>query len=202
LDIHGHVLSTGYNGVAAGLPHCNEVTEPISNPNREHWQRAKEPVYGHACSGANSSSGTDLDACEAIHAEQNALLQCRDVNTINTCYTTVSPCITCVKLLMNTSCQRIVFEKEYPHPQAKVLWLRMGRKWEQMGANEMKDAEVKLVLEAIDHARVVMLESSKLLNRNTHRLVSLNQLTAKVSDNLAIEADALLQITKSYKELR
>lgn len=66
----------------------------------------------------------------------------------------------------------------------------------------MKDAEVKLVLEAIDHARVVMLESSKLLNRNTHRLVSLNQLTAKVSDNLAIEADALLQITQSYKELR
>jgi DeoR/GlpR family transcriptional regulator of sugar metabolism len=71
-----------------------------------------------------------------------------------------------------------------------------------MGANEMKDAEVKLVLEAIDHTRVVMLESSKLLNRNTHRLVSLNQLTAKVSDNLAIEADALLQITQSYKELR
>lgn len=66
----------------------------------------------------------------------------------------------------------------------------------------MKDAEVKLVLEAIDHTRVVMLESSKLLNRNTHRLVSLNQLTAKVSDNLAIEADALLQITQSYKELR
>ena len=29
LNARGHVLSTGYNGVAAGLPHCNHVENEI-----------------------------------------------------------------------------------------------------------------------------------------------------------------------------
>lgn len=101
VDAHGNELATGYNGRAAGLPHCNE---------------------GHACAGATAPSGTALDACEAIHAEQNALIKVRDKYAIHTCYTTASPCIHCVKMLMNTGCQRIVFLEEYPHPEAKRLW--------------------------------------------------------------------------------
>jgi deoxycytidylate deaminase len=50
-----HVIATGYNGVAAGQEHC------IDNP----------------CEGAQLKSGEGLDKCEAIHAEQNALLQCK-----------------------------------------------------------------------------------------------------------------------------
>ena len=119
LDKYGYVISTGYNGVAAGLPHCNEELQAFG-------------TFPHACGGAHSASGTDLDSCEAIHAEQNALLQCRDPHLIDTCYTTTSPCITCVKLLMNTSCGRIVFSEEYPQPQAKALWLKAGRLWESM----------------------------------------------------------------------
>lgn len=100
-----HVLSTGYNGVAAGMPHCND-REKIS---------LFEYSYAHACAGAERPSGEGLDYCQAIHAEQNALLQCRDVYTIHTCYTTTLPCLTCVKLLMNTSCERIVYAETYPH---------------------------------------------------------------------------------------
>lgn len=120
LNVRGHVLATGYNGVAAGLPHCNEHDpfEPVGHP--------------HACSGAHAPSGMDLDGCQAIHAEQNALLQCRDVHSIHTCYTTASPCMTCVKLLLNTSCARIVFVEEYPHSAARELWLSAGRAWEQL----------------------------------------------------------------------
>lgn len=120
LNARGHVLATGYNGVAAGLPHCNEHDpfEPVGHP--------------HACSGAHAPSGLDLDGCQAIHAEQNALLQCRDVHSIHTCYTTASPCMTCVKLLLNTSCARIVFVEEYPHSAARELWLGAGRVWEQL----------------------------------------------------------------------
>lgn len=113
----GHILATGFNGVASGQPHCN------------HHDEFDVLGYPHACQGAFAKSGTQLDACEAIHAEQNALLQCRDVWEIETCYCTASPCITCVKLLLNTSCQRIVFIEEYPHPAAKDLWLRAGRTW-------------------------------------------------------------------------
>lgn len=120
LNARGHVLSTGYNGVAAGLPHCNQ---------HDPWH----PIgFPHACSGAQAPSGTNLDGCQAIHAEQNALLQCRDMYAIHTAYVTASPCMTCCKLLLNTSCQRIVYVEEYPHSAAKDLWTGTGRAWEQL----------------------------------------------------------------------
>lgn len=122
LNERGHVLSTGYNGVASGMEHCNQSL-PIS------FGKIITENYPHACPGAKSQSGTNLDGCEAIHAEQNALLQCKNVYEIHACYVSCSPCITCTKLLMNTSCQEIFFEEEYPMPGAKDLWLKAGRRW-------------------------------------------------------------------------
>lgn len=102
----GHIIATGYNGPASGAPHCIDA--------------------GHACLGAKALSGTNLEQCEAIHAEQNALLQCKDVYDINTAYVTTSPCITCVKLLLATSCQRIVFRTAYAHDQqSRDLWHKL-----------------------------------------------------------------------------
>lgn len=100
-----HVIATGYNGVAAGMLHCNEPTILHLN---------KPTQYGNACEGATLPSGEGLDRCQAIHAEQNSLLQCRNVYEIHTCYTTTFPCVTCAKLLMNTSCRRIVYSQWYP----------------------------------------------------------------------------------------
>ena len=100
MDQRKHILATGYNGVAAGRPHC--IDEP--------------------CPGACSESGTDLDLCEAIHAEQNALLQCPDVGGITVCYVTVFPCVHCTKLLLNTGCRKIVYAQEYPNKGLR-LWL-------------------------------------------------------------------------------
>ena len=125
LNARGHVLATGYNGVAAGLPHCNEASFVNLRP------AISRVVYPHACAGADLPSGQGLDACQAIHAEQNALLQCRDVYAIDTCYCTTSPCVTCIKLLLNTSCQRIVFKHPYPHGDARIWWERAGRIWSQ-----------------------------------------------------------------------
>jgi dCMP deaminase len=65
------------------------------------------------CMGASSPSGTDLHLCEAVHAEQNALMQCADVQKIDTIYVTVSPCIHCMKMIINTSCRRIVYNEIY-----------------------------------------------------------------------------------------
>ena len=101
----GHILGTGYNGVPRGHTHCTDVR----------------------CPGASLPSGTGLDVCEAIHAEQNALLQCKDVEQIDTAYVTAMPCMTCTKLLLNTSCRRIVYVEPYPHDTAKQLWIKNGR---------------------------------------------------------------------------
>ena len=126
LDQRGHVLSTGYNGVAPGEKHCNEMVEKGTG-------FVKARFYENACPGAFEKSGVGLDSCYAIHAEQNALLQCRDPWQIHTCYTTTSPCMTCVKLLLSTSCQRVVFIEEYvAQQQPKELWVASGRSWDQV----------------------------------------------------------------------
>jgi dCMP deaminase len=97
-----HVIATGYNGRARGVDNC------LDTP----------------CAGSSAMSGEDLGKCEAIHAEQNALLQCKDVESIHTAYCTTSPCVHCVKLLMNTSCTRIVFSEHYPgHEESERLWI-------------------------------------------------------------------------------
>jgi dCMP deaminase len=96
VDAHNLVLATGYNGVPRGAVHC------IEKP----------------CAGAGLPSGTGLSTCESVHAEQNALLQCSDVDRIRTIYVTASPCITCMRMLANTSVRRIVYLEEYPHKES------------------------------------------------------------------------------------
>lgn len=131
LSARGHVLATGYNGVAAGMPHCNERAFKTSS--MTHDQRLfRTTTYPNACPGADAASGTSLDDCHALHGEQNSLLQCRDVYQIHTAYVTTSPCMTCTKLLLNTSCERIVFDEEYSQGDGpKSLWTKAGRAWEQ-----------------------------------------------------------------------
>jgi dCMP deaminase len=103
-----HVVATGYNGNPAGQKHC------IDQP----------------CKGAMAKSGSDLELCEAIHAEQNALLQCKNVYEINKVYCTVSPCIHCIKLLLNTSAKHIIFSEEYTNQEGKSLWIKTsGLNW-------------------------------------------------------------------------
>ena len=97
----GNITATGYNGVPRGQPHCNEEVQ---------------------CPGAVSEPGVNLEGCWAVHAEQNALMQCANVNDIHTAYVTVSPCIHCTKMLLNTSCRRIVCGALYSHEYAQKLW--------------------------------------------------------------------------------
>jgi dCMP deaminase len=116
VDRNGHVIGTGYNGNPRGEPHCLDVP----------------------CPGADLPSGTGLNKCGAIHAEANALLQCRNVMEIEYAYVTASPCTECTKLLKNTGCIVIVYGEEYP--QGMEGWttdraaLRVAYKYEE--ANE------------------------------------------------------------------
>ena len=73
------------------------------------------------------ATGKGLDACKAIHAEQNALMQCQDVQKIVTAYVTAFPCMHCVKLLLNTPCDIIYYYDSYTEDSLKE-WLSHGRK--------------------------------------------------------------------------
>ena len=54
-------------------------------------------------------------------------MQCPNIFTVKTAYVTASPCELCIEKLLKTSCQRIVFLQEYPHPAAKIRWIESGR---------------------------------------------------------------------------
>lgn len=128
-DDKGRILSTGYNGVAHGQPHCNEVVYVLS-PQEMFGGPCIPPKYPHACPGHHLPAGSD--SCQAVHAETNALLQCRDVDRIHSAYVTIAPCFRCTKELLNTGCQQIFFESpEDQDPKAKELWLANGRLWAQ-----------------------------------------------------------------------
>ena len=86
-----YILSTGYNGVPAGAPHCTD-----------------EP-----CGGVDHASGEGLDACESIHAEVNAIAHCHNPQDIHTLYITTSPCMSCMKMIIATGCRRIVAKDIY-----------------------------------------------------------------------------------------
>ena len=103
-DASGFILSTGYNGVARGLPHCIDV----------------------GCGGENMPRGSDT--CQAVHAEINALIRCRNPDEIAICYSTVFPCNNCMKSLLNTSCSTIVYMEEYKGVDLVMAqWIRAGR---------------------------------------------------------------------------
>ena len=106
LDEYDRIMSTGYNGVPKGQTHCND----------------KE------CQGSQYARGERLDLCSAVHAEQNALMQCPDVMRIKACFVTTFPCVHCIKMLLNTSCHVIYYVANYDD-RARELWDRAGRIW-------------------------------------------------------------------------
>lgn len=93
VDDKGRILSTGYNGVHRGAPHCREPNVAVT-----------------ICIGQSSPEGSDL--CQAVHAETNALLRCPDTDLIHACYVTHTPCVRCVKELLNTGCRAIYYREK------------------------------------------------------------------------------------------
>ena len=92
-----HILTTGYNGVPSGLPHCEEV--------------------GCIRQKQNIPSGTRHELCRGVHAEQNAIIQAaiHGISIQNaTLYCTILPCVLCTKIIINAKIKRIVIADLYP----------------------------------------------------------------------------------------
>lgn len=129
LDGRNRLLATGVNGVASGAPHCNESAVDMSDAGDMIPPEGRSALFVNACPGAFSPSGSNIGGCGAIHAEQNALLQCRDPDAVHSCFVTTSPCESCVKLLLGTRCHSIVFADAYVDQTARGHWERAGRSW-------------------------------------------------------------------------
>lgn len=122
VDKHRFVLATGYNGVPRGMRHCTGDTK---------------------CPAADAPSGTMLDACQATHAEINALIQCKDTQSIHSLYCTAFPCIQCIKAILNTSCREIIAVEGYPHTTEIVGWLHNN---DRLGTYTVDETMVRVTL--------------------------------------------------------
>ena len=105
VDSEKHVVATGYNGVPTHFPHCLDVP----------------------CEGASAPSGEALEKCLAVHAETNALLQLRSNDTL-TAYLTVTPCITCAKMIANSRITRVVAQGAYVKSEGMDLLIKSNIK--------------------------------------------------------------------------
>ena len=100
-----NILATGYNGAPAGMPHCIDA--------------------GCLVYTSKTPTGEVEENCfRTIHAEINAIAQAakngasiRDADI----YITHTPCIHCVKVLINTGIRRIFYEREYKRTTIEEL---------------------------------------------------------------------------------
>jgi len=100
------ILATGYNGAPAVLPHCLDI--------------------GCLVYESRTPDGEIEQNCyRTIHAEMNAIAQAaKNGNAIRDAdiYVTHTPCIHCLKVLINSGMRTVHYEKEYKlHTVAELL---------------------------------------------------------------------------------
>ncbi|MFX1431736.1 MAG: cytidine/deoxycytidylate deaminase family protein [Promethearchaeota archaeon] len=92
---NSHILSTGYNGVPSGFNHCASDT----------------------CVRKNLQTGENPELCRGVHAEINCIIQAAihgtSIKGITTLYSTTFPCMSCLKILINSGINRLVYREGY-----------------------------------------------------------------------------------------
>lgn len=117
-----HIIATGYNGTPAGIKNC------FDGGCERCLERDKE----------NLKEYQDKYLCICIHAEQNSILQSayHGVSTRGAVmYSTISPCLQCVKSIINAGVTKVVYEQSHydkNHPDS-------------IGLKLLKSAKVKVV---------------------------------------------------------
>jgi len=89
----GEIKSTGYNGNPRGIPHCDDI--------------------GCIRDKLKIPSGTRMETCTAVHAEQNALIQAGTNARGGTVYSTIVPCPICARMILNAQIRRVVYSGDY-----------------------------------------------------------------------------------------
>ena len=97
------IVSTGYNGAVRGAKHCLDV--------------------GCIRDRMGILSGTMIEVCEAVHAEQNALLQAGKLAEGGILYVNGTPCKTCSKMIINSRIKKIIIPMNDNYPDKNGIAL-------------------------------------------------------------------------------
>jgi dCMP deaminase len=105
------ILSLGYNGTPRGTKNCFEggCDRCMTLHNKS----------------MSSDSGSRLDLCMCLHAEENALLFVSQSDLSKaTMYVTLIPCVSCTKKVIQCGIERVVYIESY-NPDIEELSLKM-----------------------------------------------------------------------------
>ena len=109
------ILTTGYNGVPRGLDHCD--------------------VRGCLRDKLAIPSGERHELCRGLHAEQNAIIQAayHGVGIAGSeIYSTLQPCVTCAKTLVNAGIVAVYFRGSYPDQLSMEIFEEAGTRLVRM----------------------------------------------------------------------
>jgi dCMP deaminase len=110
------ILATGYNGVPRGMRHCEEA--------------------GCLRDRLGIPSGERQELCRGLHAEQNAIIQAAYHGVAVSgaeVYTTLQPCVTCAKTLINAGIVAVYFRGVYPDDLSMEMFEEAGTRLVRMG---------------------------------------------------------------------
>lgn len=104
------IIATGYNGTPRGVQNCYEG--------------------GCKRCASQTPSGRDLGECICCHAEENAITQSayHGISVKDSLlYVTISPCLTCAKMIINAGIREVIFDGDYCFTeQTKALLAEAG----------------------------------------------------------------------------
>lgn len=114
IALEGRVLSTGYNGAPAGLPHCSHLCDcPRSRIQGKH----------------SEDCWSQQPCLVASHAECNAIAwAAREGVAIKgaTLFTTLVPCLSCAQLIVNSGIVKVIAAQRYRDTSGHDLLQRAG----------------------------------------------------------------------------
>lgn len=143
----GQIISQGFNGMPQGMPNECENVECTCK-----W------VHGCTKTGTPVKDVMSLNHCkdcmycklttksEVLHAESNAIAKCAKwfASTENaTLYVTLSPCIECAKLIVQSGIKRVVYFNEYRNLDGIPVLEAAGIKIQRI--MELSDNKVALI---------------------------------------------------------
>jgi len=104
------IISTGYNGTPRGITNCCDG--------------------GCVRCASNAPSGSGLGECICSHAEENSIVQAayHGISVKDaTIYVTLSPCLTCAKMIINAGIVEVIYDEEYSfNDQTRALFAEAG----------------------------------------------------------------------------
>ena len=113
------IIATGFNGAPPKIEHCIDTGICVKD---EAAKELAKQLGGHV-------SGLADDFCVALHAEQNAIIQCAKYGIPTegaTMYVLHSPCYRCAKMIVAAGIKEVVYKYEYPDERAFKM-LRDGK---------------------------------------------------------------------------